>query len=109
ARLAGVSIDSRTLRPGELFVAIHGPAHDGHDYVAAALESGAVAAVVAGPLHHRSRYPHGAAPVAARSAQGLGPQSLRNHGFRRKDYNERDPGGTAGRAATGPEIRGQFQ
>ena len=47
ARLAGVSIDSRTLRPGELFVAIHGPRHDGHDYVAGALERGAVAAVVA--------------------------------------------------------------
>src|SRR6516162_10936591 len=55
ARLAGVSIDSRTLRPGELFVAIHGPTHDGHDYVAAAMESGAVAAVVAEAL--LSRYP----------------------------------------------------
>jgi UDP-N-acetylmuramoyl-tripeptide--D-alanyl-D-alanine ligase len=55
ARLAGVSIDSRTIRPGELFIAIHGPTHDGHDHVAAAMESGAVAAVVAGPL--LSRYP----------------------------------------------------
>ena len=50
ARLAGVSIDSRTLRAGELFIAIHGPSHDGHDFVAAAMESGAVAAVVAEPL-----------------------------------------------------------
>src|SRR4029077_7771735 len=55
ARLAGVSIDSRTIRAGELFVAIHGPTHDGHDHVAAALENGGVAAVVAGPL--LSRYP----------------------------------------------------
>ena len=55
ARLAGVSIDSRTLRAGELFVAIHGPTHDGHDHVAGAMESGAVAAVVAEPLV--SRYP----------------------------------------------------
>ncbi len=55
ARLAGVSIDSRTLRAGELFIAIHGPTHDGHDHVAAAMESGAVAAVVAEPLV--SRYP----------------------------------------------------
>jgi UDP-N-acetylmuramoyl-tripeptide--D-alanyl-D-alanine ligase len=47
ARLAGVSIDSRTLRAGELFVAIHGPRHDGHAFVGAALESGALAAVVA--------------------------------------------------------------
>jgi UDP-N-acetylmuramoyl-tripeptide--D-alanyl-D-alanine ligase len=47
ARVAGVSIDSRTLRAGELFIAIHGPRHDGHDHVAAALASGAVAAMVA--------------------------------------------------------------
>ena len=47
ARVAGVSIDSRTIRPGELFFAIHGPRHDGHDHVASALERGAVAAVVA--------------------------------------------------------------
>ena len=55
ARMAGVSIDSRTVRAGELFVAIHGPSHDGHDYVADVLEKGAAAAVVAGPLV--SRYP----------------------------------------------------
>src|SRR5438477_10304837 len=47
ARLAGVSIDSRTVRAGELFVAIHGPRHDGHDHVGSALEGGALAAVVA--------------------------------------------------------------
>jgi UDP-N-acetylmuramoyl-tripeptide--D-alanyl-D-alanine ligase len=47
ARVAGVSIDSRTLRAGELFIAIHGPRHDGHDHVAAALERGALAAVIA--------------------------------------------------------------
>jgi len=47
ARVAGVSIDSRTLRSGELFLAIHGPRHDGHDHVASALERGAIAAVVA--------------------------------------------------------------
>src|SRR5713226_5053584 len=47
ARVAGVSIDSRTLRPGELFIAIHGPRHDGHDHVRAAMDRGAIAAVVA--------------------------------------------------------------
>src|SRR5690348_2559674 len=47
ARLAGVSIDSRTIRTGELFVAVHGPRHDGHDYVEGVLERGALAAVVA--------------------------------------------------------------
>src|SRR5215469_13656886 len=47
ARLAGVSIDSRTVAGGQLFVAIHGPRHDGHDFVVVALESGALAGVVA--------------------------------------------------------------
>jgi UDP-N-acetylmuramoyl-tripeptide--D-alanyl-D-alanine ligase len=46
ARVAGYSIDSRTIRAGELFFAIHGPRHDGHDHVAAALGRGALAAVV---------------------------------------------------------------
>jgi UDP-N-acetylmuramoyl-tripeptide--D-alanyl-D-alanine ligase len=47
ARVAGVSIDSRTIRAGELFFAIHGPRHDGHDHLAAAFDRGALAAVVA--------------------------------------------------------------
>jgi UDP-N-acetylmuramoyl-tripeptide--D-alanyl-D-alanine ligase len=46
ARLAGVSIDSRSVRAGELFIAIHGPRHDGHDHVEAALGRGALAAMV---------------------------------------------------------------
>ena len=46
ARLAGVSIDSRTVARGQLFVAIHGPRHDGHSFVLAALEAGAMAGLV---------------------------------------------------------------
>ena len=42
----GYSIDSRTLRPGDLFFAIQGPRHDGHAYVEEAFRRGAVAAVV---------------------------------------------------------------
>jgi UDP-N-acetylmuramoyl-tripeptide--D-alanyl-D-alanine ligase len=49
--LVGVSIDSRTVKAGELFVAIHGPRHDGHDHLAGAFERGALAAVVS-----RQRY-----------------------------------------------------
>lgn len=41
----GVSIDSRTLVPGDLFVAL-ADARDGHDFVAAALDAGAAAAMV---------------------------------------------------------------
>jgi len=42
----GVSIDTRSLSAGDLFVALRGPNHDGHDFVAAALARGAAAAVV---------------------------------------------------------------
>ena len=43
----GISIDSRTLAPGEAFFAIQGDHRDGHDFVAAALASKAGLAVVA--------------------------------------------------------------
>ena len=46
AAVGGVSIDSRTLEPGDLFFAIRGAQHDGHDHVARAFEAGAAAAVV---------------------------------------------------------------
>ena len=62
ARVAGVSIDSRAIRAGELFMALHGPRHDGHDHVASALERGAMAAVVA-----EAQLPRYAGPVRERS------------------------------------------
>jgi UDP-N-acetylmuramoyl-tripeptide--D-alanyl-D-alanine ligase len=43
---SGASIDTRTLEPGDLYFAIKGDVHDGHDFVPAALEKGASAAVV---------------------------------------------------------------
>jgi UDP-N-acetylmuramoyl-tripeptide--D-alanyl-D-alanine ligase len=45
-KISGVSIDSRALKPGQLFVAIRGERVDGHAYVAQALQSGAGAAMV---------------------------------------------------------------
>ncbi|MGH9377508.1 MAG: UDP-N-acetylmuramoyl-tripeptide--D-alanyl-D-alanine ligase [Terriglobia bacterium] len=42
----GYSIDSRSVQRGDLFFAIRGPRYDGHEFVAQALERGAVAAVV---------------------------------------------------------------
>ncbi|OYU49516.1 MAG: UDP-N-acetylmuramoylalanyl-D-glutamyl-2, 6-diaminopimelate--D-alanyl-D-alanine ligase [Rhizobiales bacterium PAR1] len=44
--IGSVSIDTRTLEPGALYCAIKGDVHDGHSFVAAALEKGAAAAVV---------------------------------------------------------------
>ena len=54
--VTGVSIDTRTIAPGELFVALSA-ARDGHDFVAQALEKGAGAALV-------SRVPEGVAADA---------------------------------------------
>ncbi len=45
-----VSIDSRTLQPGDLFVAIKGANFDGHDYLQAALAAGASACISEQPL-----------------------------------------------------------
>jgi UDP-N-acetylmuramoyl-tripeptide--D-alanyl-D-alanine ligase len=47
ASVTGISIDSRTIAPGEAFFAIAGDSRDGHDFVAAALAAGAGLAVVA--------------------------------------------------------------
>ena len=41
-----ISTDSRTLRPGALFVALRGERFDGHDHLAAAAKAGAAAAIV---------------------------------------------------------------
>jgi UDP-N-acetylmuramoyl-L-alanyl-D-glutamate--2,6-diaminopimelate ligase len=46
----GVSQDSRTVRPGELFLAWQGAQSDAHAFVAAAAAAGAVAAVVERPV-----------------------------------------------------------
>lgn len=63
----GYSIDSRTLQPGDLFFAIRGERFDGHDFVAAAFEKGAVAAVVSDPTLFRQK----------QAEQGWGTQGAR--------------------------------
>ena len=46
----GVSTDTRTLKAGSLFVALSGPNFDGHNFIAAAAQKGAVAALVSKPV-----------------------------------------------------------
>ncbi|MEY3670318.1 MAG: bifunctional UDP-N-acetylmuramoyl-L-alanyl-D-glutamate--2,6-diaminopimelate ligase [Pseudomonadota bacterium] len=58
---ASVSIDSRVVTPGALFLALGGARSDGHDYLGQAFAQGAAAALV-------SR-----APTEAQKAEGLGP------------------------------------
>ena len=45
--IGGISIDSRTIRPGDVFFAIRGDTFDGHAFVSMALGAGAATAVVA--------------------------------------------------------------
>ena len=70
----GYSIDSRTVKPGELFFAIVGPRLDGHEFVKAAITRGAAAAVVAKGT--AARYPEAPALVrvkdTTRALQDLG-------------------------------------
>ena len=54
--VAGVSHDTRTIRPGEVFIALRGPNFDGHDFVAQAVEKGA-----AGIIAERE-FPEGCIP-----------------------------------------------
>ncbi len=49
--LKGFSIDSRTVKEGELFCAISGEKHDGHDHLDEAVRRGAAAVLVERPLH----------------------------------------------------------
>ncbi len=50
--VSGISIDTRTMAAGELYIAIRGDRFDGHDFVEAALAAGAAGAVVGRPLGH---------------------------------------------------------
>ncbi len=45
ASVTGVTIDSRQVKPGYVFVATHGQAYDGHDFIGEAVSRGAVAVV----------------------------------------------------------------
>ena len=52
---SSVSDDSRTVKPGALFIAVRGSARDGHDYLGPAEAAGATAAILEDP--QRTRLP----------------------------------------------------
>lgn len=70
----GVSIDTRTIKPGELFVAIRGDRFDGHDFVRNALDAGA-SAIVSERLLDGLPIPHFVVPDATKA---LGELALRH-------------------------------
>src|SRR5687767_14174129 len=56
--ITGISIDSRLVQPGHLFVAMKGGSTDGHDYIAKAAEHGAAAVVGERDLGHSVNPPY---------------------------------------------------
>jgi UDP-N-acetylmuramoyl-tripeptide--D-alanyl-D-alanine ligase len=69
-RYGAVSTDSRTLKPGTLFVALRGPNFDGREFVAAAAAQGAIGAIVERAVAHA--LPQVVVPDALRALQQLG-------------------------------------
>lgn len=54
--IAGASLDTRTLKPGSLFVALKGELQDGHDYLEEAFRRGASAALISQEYGERHRH-----------------------------------------------------
>ena len=74
--ISGISNDTRTLRPGDLYVAIRGENFDGHEFLPQAFERGAVGALVSEPGWTRD-------PVLQVSDTVKGLQDMA-HGYRKK-------------------------
>jgi UDP-N-acetylmuramoyl-tripeptide--D-alanyl-D-alanine ligase len=76
-RATGVSLDSRSLAPGDLFIALKGPCYDGHDFAVGALIAGAAAVVTNRPIRNlpetaavlHVEEPRAALPALARAAR----------------------------------------
>jgi len=64
----GVTFDSREVGPGDLFVAMPGTVHDGHEFVRHAIAAGAAGLIVSKPVDH----PHVLVEDTARALEGLG-------------------------------------
>jgi UDP-N-acetylmuramoyl-tripeptide--D-alanyl-D-alanine ligase len=67
----GISIDSRTLKKGDLFVALKGPLADGHDHVVHAAKQGAAGAIVERVMDNLPLFPQIVVPDAFQALQQL--------------------------------------
>jgi UDP-N-acetylmuramoyl-tripeptide--D-alanyl-D-alanine ligase len=67
-QVTGVTFDSREVGPGDLFVAMPGTVHDGHEFVPQAIAAGAAGLIVSEPVDH----PHVLVEDTAKALQDLG-------------------------------------
>lgn len=97
---AGVSCDSRTVTPGDVFVAISGAEADGHCFVAEAMEKGAVCVVCEHPL--ACGVPHAVVPSAR---QALAAVSANWYGHPARELTVVGVSGTNGKTTVTHLIR----
>src|SRR4051812_36886953 len=69
--VTGVTFDSREVQPGDLFIAMPGTVHDGHEFVAGAFAAGAAGAIVSQPVDG----PHVLVEDTAAALEALGRAS----------------------------------
>ncbi len=98
----GASIDSRAVRPGDLFVALPGSHTDGHEHVAEAATRGAVAALVSRPVAHP--LPQLVVPDTTTALQALAAAERR-----RADYRLVGITGSIGKTTTKEFLVGLLQ
>ncbi|MCG8604646.1 Mur ligase domain-containing protein, partial [bacterium] len=99
-KVRGLGIDSRTLRPDELYVAIQGENHDGHDFVGRAFEKGAAAAVVSANWWQNHGRSFSGKPVLVVSDTLTALQKLSHHHLRRFSVPVLALTGTNGKTTT---------
>ncbi|NCQ62735.1 MAG: UDP-N-acetylmuramoylalanyl-D-glutamyl-2, 6-diaminopimelate--D-alanyl-D-alanine ligase, partial [Alphaproteobacteria bacterium] len=76
---AGVEMDSRDIRPGDLFVALQGEAMDGHRFIDKAFAAGAAAAIVDRPID----WPHVLVKDTTAALHALAAAARRRSGAKR--------------------------
>ncbi len=69
--VSGVTFDSREVAPGDLFIAMPGTVHDGHEFIGQAIAAGASGLIVAKPIDH----PHVLVEDVTKALQALGRAS----------------------------------
>ena len=95
----GVSIDSRTVQKGDLFIAIQGPTHDGHDHIASAIANGAAAAMASREIAA------GDTPALLVGDTLTGMQALGRHARRRGSTRIAAVTGSTGKTGTKDSLK----
>lgn len=100
--ITGVNVDSRRVKPGDLFICVRGTKADGHDFLPDALAAGAVAALV----DRTAAWSGDMAVVAVENVQEILPEvAARFHGYPARRLSMIGVVGTNGKTTTTYLIR----